>query len=175
MLSAEKTDAIRALSRDGFVEPAHVVEAARDPESVLHDEFVWDVNEAAQQHWLDTARSLIRIVRVEVKDEPARTLAPFYVVDPMRPPKSTRYVELNKAARDRDLANRVLSDEVDRIVSAIRRAQSVAGALGLSDALADLLDNVNLLKSRAETAAAEKAALEKPRRRKPSRGVEARA
>lgn len=174
MLSEEKTTAIRALARDGFIEPAHVVEAARDPESPLHDEFIWNVNEAAQQHWLDTARSLIRVVRVEVKDEPARSLAPYYVVDPLRPPKSQRYIQLDKAARDRELSGRVLSDEIDRIVAAIRRAQAVAGALGLSEELASLLDNVDMLRTRAETAAAERAAAEKPRRRKLSR-AEARA
>lgn len=175
MLSAEKTKFVRSLGSGGYIEPSAVVEAARDPKSPIHDEFEWDVHKAAQAHWLDTARQLIRFVRLETTTEPSKPMAPFYVIDPARPARSQRYVELNRAARDSEVAARVLADEVDRIVQAIRRAQAVAGVLGLSERLADLLDNVHLLRSAAEQAAAEKAKRDKPRaRRKPSR-PEARA
>lgn len=175
MLSAERTRYVRSLGSGGYIEPATVVAAARDPKSPIHDEFEWDVHKAAQAHWLDTARQLIRFVRLETTTGPSRTMAPFYVIDPARPPKSQRYVELNRAARDREVAQRVLADEVDRIVRAIRRAQAVAGVLGLSDRLDDLLDNVHMLRSQAEQVAAEKAKRATPRaRRKPSR-PEARA
>jgi hypothetical protein len=175
MLSAEKARFVRSLGDGGYIEPAAVVEAARDPKCILHDEFEWDIRAAAEAHWLDTARSLIRFVRLETTTEPSKTMAPFYVIDPARPPRSNRYVELNRAARDREVAERVLADEVDRIVQAIRRAQSVAGVLGLGDKLADLLDNVNLLRSQAEQAAADRAKRDKPRARRRSSRPEARA
>ena len=43
-----------------------VVKAAKDPANPLHRYFTWDVQKAAQQHWLEQARRLIRSVRVEI-------------------------------------------------------------------------------------------------------------
>lgn len=157
MLTKDKTDRIRSLSDvEGHIEPRDVIADARDPRSPLHDEFNWNVDEAAEAHWLDTARGLIRFVRLEVKDEEVTVIAPFYVVDPVRPPRSQRYVELTTARRSADVANRVLIDECDRIVAAIRRAQAVAVVLGLSDQLHAMLDDVTRLRSKAERAAVDK-------------------
>lgn len=163
MLSKEKATFVRSLGDgNGHIEPAAVVEAAREPDSPIHDEFEWNVKAAAEQHWLDTARGLIRFVRLEVEVERETVIAPFYIVDPARPPRSQRYVELTRAGRDREIAERVMLDELDRIVNAIRRAQSVARVLGLSAKLEAMLEDVTRLKSKAERAAASKAA-RKPR------------
>jgi hypothetical protein len=171
MLSKEKQAAIRALtSADGHVEPDDVWQAGRDPSHALHDEFRWDINEAAQEHWRDTARSLIRFVRLEVTVENVSYISPLYVVDPARPPRSQRYVELDRVARDREMAERCMLDELDRITNAIRRAQSVAHVLGLSARLDAMLADVMSLKTRAERAALEKAAT----RRSPSKRATAR-
>jgi hypothetical protein len=166
MLTKEKADRIRSLSdAEGHIEPSEVVADARDPSSPLHDEFNWNKEEAAEAHWLDTARGLIRFVRLEVQIEQTSVVAPFYVVDPIRPPRSKRYVELTTAARSADIANRVLIDECDRIVAAIRRAQSVAVVLGLSGQLDAMLADVSRLRSKAE-----RAVVEKRRRRGVTRG-----
>jgi hypothetical protein len=176
MISKEKASYIRSLgTRDGHIEPTAVVEAARDPKSPIHHEFEWDVSAAAQEHWLDTARTLIRFVRLEVTIESERIVAPYYVVDPDRPSRSKRYVALTRAARDREIAERVLLDELDRVAAALKRAHDVAAVLGLTAKLEELLDDVLALKSKAERrAAAKDRATRKPPRRRPPR-PEARA
>jgi hypothetical protein len=46
----------------GKTSPEAVVEFAKDnPKSALHGKFNWNVKEAAYQHWLDTARGIIRV------------------------------------------------------------------------------------------------------------------
>lgn len=65
---SEREDAIRAelerLQRrnKGMLTPDVVVDAARDPESILHETFDWDDTEAAHKWRLEQARQLIRVV-----------------------------------------------------------------------------------------------------------------
>lgn len=66
---------IQACERGGLIRPVDVVEAARDPESALHDCFEWDDSEASHQYRLLQARQLIRVyVHVDGKGdaEPVR-------------------------------------------------------------------------------------------------------
>ncbi len=49
------------LCNDGILRPTDVVETAKDPDNILHDQFTWDDKEAAHQHRLQQARQLIRI------------------------------------------------------------------------------------------------------------------
>jgi hypothetical protein len=68
----EALDAIR-VRNGGQLHPQDVVGDARDPKSVLHPHFEWDVRKAAEAHWLDQARVLIRSIRVideDVDDRP---------------------------------------------------------------------------------------------------------
>ena len=48
----------------GRLEPRYVVEAAKNRKSPLHHHFTWDVQQAAEERWLDQARSIIRAIRV---------------------------------------------------------------------------------------------------------------
>lgn len=50
----------------GAIEPATVVEVARNPKSLLHGYFTWDDKKAAEAHRLNEARYLIRSVEVYV-------------------------------------------------------------------------------------------------------------
>ena len=157
-ISKAKADYIRAMADgNGHIEPKAVVNEARDPRSILHDEFEWDVHKASEAHWMETARALIRFVKLEVEIERQTILAPYYVVDPSRAPKSKRFIQLNIAARDQKMARRVMQDELDRIVAAIRRAQDVAAVLGLSDAFEEFLDAWKELKTKSERMKEEKA------------------
>jgi hypothetical protein len=56
-------DEILSLRRDdGKIYPIDIVEYAHENEdSALHQEFPWDVEEAAKQHWLWKARQLISV------------------------------------------------------------------------------------------------------------------
>ena len=176
MISKQKSDFIRSLAfADGHIDPNRVIEAARDPSCIIHDEFDWDIDSAAQKHWVDQAQSLIRFVKLEVIIERQTVIAPYYVPDPLRPPKSRNYLELTIAGRDRAIAQQVLIAELDRIAAAIKRAKEIAAVLGLTDELDTLLGDVHVLRTAAErrreerTAAAAKKRAKKTGRRKPPR------
>ena len=73
--------ALRDLyKRHGRLDPVDVVEAARDPRSVLHNRFEWNDTEAAAKWRLEQARNLIRSVKIEVEvgpKEPPRIIRLF--------------------------------------------------------------------------------------------------
>ena len=64
--------AIAAANND-VLNPAHVVDAARDPLSVLHDEFVWDDEDAADAYRLAQAGALIRRVKFTLIRQSSQT------------------------------------------------------------------------------------------------------
>ncbi len=63
-MNREKIEALEQIRAEGggVLHPANVVEAAQDPASPLHADFEWDDGEAAIQHRLNQARTLIRAV-----------------------------------------------------------------------------------------------------------------
>jgi hypothetical protein len=153
MISLDKANYIRTLAdKSGHIEPGRLVEVAREPDNILHDEFEWDVQKAAEEQWIDQARRLIRMVRIEITVEHREVRAVGYVVDPDRPPKSHRYVDISIAARNRDQAHQIILDEMSRITAAVRRAQAIAAVLGLEGELDRLLDNVRDVIAAAERA-----------------------
>lgn len=62
-----------AAANNNLLNPAHVVEAARDPDHILHDEFVWDDEDAAEQYRLAQAGALIRRVKFTLVRQDAQT------------------------------------------------------------------------------------------------------
>ena len=127
MISREKAELIRSLAdADGYIEPQSVIDEARRPRSLLHEDFEWDVDAAARSHWLETARQLIRFVKLEFIVDTRTLTSVAYVVDPDRPAKSKRYVDITVAAGMKEKAHAILLAEMMRITAAIRRAQQVA-------------------------------------------------
>jgi hypothetical protein len=60
MISLAKQTYIKSLAdRSGFIEPSRIIEVARDPNNMLHDEFEWNINRAAEKHWLEQARAFL--------------------------------------------------------------------------------------------------------------------
>jgi hypothetical protein len=151
MISKDKSDFIRTLAdQTGHIEPADVVTAAREPGSPIHDEFEWEVEKAAQQAWLDHARRLIRLVKIEVTVENRVYRSVAYVSDPEREPKSRRYVDVTFAAQQRSTARAIITAEMDRIVAAIRRARELAMVLGLTSMLDELLADTDQIRAMAQ-------------------------
>lgn len=129
-----------------------VVKDAKDKASPLHDEFEWRVKDAAYQHWLDTARQIIRSYRVTITEDVAMR-APRYVRDPRLERGQQGYVSLYELRTDEDAAAAAMLKEFQRIESAIHRALGVAEVLGLRDWLNDMLDQILTAKSRVKKAA----------------------
>lgn len=62
----EKEAAVRALEKDGKVDPLDLVQAARMPTHPCHEDFTWDVEQAAQEHWRFQARAIIRSCKCQI-------------------------------------------------------------------------------------------------------------
>lgn len=78
--SVEALEAIRAENKDGLLVPEEVVEAARDEDSPLHSYiFGLSDSEAAHQHRLTLARTLIRKIKVILSDDPTESPVPRYL------------------------------------------------------------------------------------------------
>ena len=95
------TEALERIAKDdtdGLVQPAAVVDQARDPKSPLHRYFEWDDNEAAEQYRLYQARNLIARVKIVYED-------------PNQSNGARRgYVPIERAAADPDLYEQVVRD-----------------------------------------------------------------
>lgn len=76
---ADKEKAIRALEKGGKVDPNALISAARSPRHPCHEDFTWDVEEAARERWRDQARELIRKVHFEVQVEDATESVVMFV------------------------------------------------------------------------------------------------
>jgi hypothetical protein len=153
----EQRAAAIAACRDksGRVSPRRVVDAARDPSSPLHGEFEWDVNAAAEREWLRTASELIRSVKFIVEYEDRKIIAPFYVSDPSR--SESAYVATAQIAKNGTMSERVLRDELDRIVAAIHRAMTLAAAFGLKSSFERMLDQATEIETRLDDGDADEA------------------
>lgn len=50
----------------GRLTPKDVVDEARSPQSILHSYFEWDLEKAAERHWIQTARQIISHIKVRI-------------------------------------------------------------------------------------------------------------
>lgn len=133
-----------AAALDGRITPEHVYRDACDPSSPLHACFEWDVNAAAHQHWLDTARRLIRSVRIVIKEERAVIRSVAYVRDPAQPSDRQGYVSVETLRTDEDMSREALVYEFTRAAAALRRARGIAAALSLREELDVMLEQIEL-------------------------------
>jgi hypothetical protein len=126
----ERRRAIEACTdKHGRILPKLVVDAARSPKSPLHKEFEWDDRKAALVQRLDRAQELIREVKLMVIHDAIKISAPYFVSDPTS--RESAYVATTTAARDEELSESILMDELRRIESAVVRARALAAAFGL--------------------------------------------
>lgn len=145
MNAKEKAQAIQdrlakiQAQNNGRLTPDAVVDDARDPRSPLHDQFEWDDAKAAHQYRLEQARELIRTVKCQVTVLETVIAAPHYVRDPTAAPEEQGYVAITQVRSERELARRVVHDELGRIIAAIERARAVSEVLGLTKELEDVL------------------------------------
>jgi len=120
---ADKEAAIRALEKDGRVDPWKLIDAASDPKHPCHGDFTWDVEEAARERWWEQAAALIRgckfIVQVEDVGEPVV----MYVSHPDTDIKE--YVSLPKMRKKADTIGVVLA-EVRQLCGDASRAYGIA-------------------------------------------------
>lgn len=137
----------------GRLTPDVVIQDARSKDSPLHGEFEWDTKKAAQKHWQDQARALIRAVKVVVSTDTTVVKSVAYVRDPNRPKDEQGYISVANLRRDPEGAHAALVEEFSRASSALKRARGLAVALQLEDQVGELHDRLQLLTHEVETRA----------------------
>jgi hypothetical protein len=141
---------IKLHDRNGTLTPEMVVADAKREGSPLHDLFEWDLGKAATSHWLETARRLIRNVKVIVTNEKTTLKAPFFVRDPSLDYHEQGYTTVVQLRTKPQLAQEAVLEECSRAASAFRRAQEVAAAVGVEQDVADLLSRTLNLTTRVK-------------------------
>lgn len=163
MMSAEERKAYQTrlaeltAKHGGILTAEAVLEDAKHKASPLHDYFDWDVQKAAHQHWVEQARQLIRSVRVVITTETRTVSTVAYVRDPTLGGEVQGYRLTTGVRTDADLSRDVLVDELDRVVSALKRTEDLADAFGLAEEVHGLLADVERLRDRLVESAEEPA------------------
>ena len=127
-------------AKHGTLTSGIVIEDARRKDSPLHDLFEWDVEKAAVAHWHETARALIRSVKVVITNDTRVLTAPYFVRDPSLPSDVQGYTTITALRSDADLARDAVAEECARAAAAFRRAQDVADAVGVESDVGALLE-----------------------------------
>jgi len=130
------------LEKQGRTSAEDVLADAKRAESPLHDLYDWDVTAAAEAHWLDRTRAIIRLVKVVVHTEHQTIRLPRYIRDPALPSHEQGYASVESLRLESTLAHRALVTEMERVTSSLRRARHIAVGLGLEDDVDDLLARV---------------------------------
>jgi hypothetical protein len=128
-----------AIDRGERLRPEDVVEVARDPANVLHEEFVWNDAEAAREHRLDTARKLISGIRIVIQTETINLKGVAYVHDPRLPPGEQGYISTLRLRSQEAAARAAWEAEFERVESLVLRTRETAAALNLRNETEDRL------------------------------------
>lgn len=150
---------IRKANGGRLTKKAVVADARRNKKGVLHSLFDWDVERAAERHWLDRAGEIItRYVTVVVTHKARRIKAVFYVADPRSPPNEGGHIALEQEDIVRADAIKIVETEIGRCESSIERARDIADVLdkrfpGMSAKLQEMLEQIIALRVILKTAA----------------------
>jgi len=175
MLDSTFKTAIEATAVNGTITPSGVVKAASDPKNPLHaiEAFCWDDDaQAAYQHRLAVARSLIRQITYDAVDTTGHVV-PISAWTHNPQTRDQGYIPVTKAQGDTKLAGEMLAMEMSRCEAAIRRAQGYAAVLDMEAELEALLAKVIGVTSAATSASAKKTPRAKrpPSRERPRRSA----
>jgi hypothetical protein len=140
-------EAMFATKDEQGVHPRGVFEAARNPNSPLHGEFIWDGDKAVEELGLQRAAELIRVYKVELVVKEVRFVAPQFVSDP-RENDRRNYVDLQTVKQDENMSKAVMLAELSRIESAIIRARAISGFLEMADDFEAMLEQIVSIRAR---------------------------
>ena len=139
-----------AKGNAGRITPQQVVDAARNPDSPLHQFFEWDDQTAAERYRLVQARTLLRAATTTVQIDHLKIAVPVFIRDPEVDSVEQGYRTVLTLRTDQDLARDALVAECKRVGSLLRRARHLAAVLGLADDLDAMVDNLGLLRQTLE-------------------------
>ena len=111
---------LRLPTKAGVLEPAAVVDYARDPDTALHAYFDWEDSVAAEKWRIEQARRIIRSVhvRLDVTDKLQVRVVQFVEDSEI---EAARYL-----ARDKADPSAVMKQELARCLGVLERARDLA-------------------------------------------------
>jgi len=128
---ADIQQALLALAdKAGRINPVKVVKAAKQPQHPLHAHFDWDVQRAANAHWLDRARELISSVRVEIATKSGTVSVSYWVRDPDCDPGTPGYRSIQSIREEPEPSRMLLIQEFAQAESHLERARAIAKVVG---------------------------------------------
>jgi hypothetical protein len=140
-----------AAKNGGRITHNDVLADARKKTSPLHNLFEWDDAKAAELHRLETARAIIREVRIEVTVDSKIVRAVAYVRDPaMAEDNAPGYISVSEARKSPEDAGAVLAMELRRVEQILTRAVALADVLGLRKDADTTLARVSAFRSRVD-------------------------
>lgn len=129
---AEKRVHEIAERNGGRITPDHIIADAQKKKSPLHGLFEWDTEKAARSYWLETARSIIRQVKIKVTVETRDVNVVAYVRDPgKKGTKQQGYIALQQAAASEPDRLGVMAYELGRAAASLERVLAIADAVGM--------------------------------------------
>lgn len=150
---------IRELYRiHGKITADIVIADAKNESSPLHGQFEWDTDKAAMEAWRETARRIIRSVKIQVVTESKTFTATGYrpsefVRNPSAGSNQQSYVRVAEIKSDHDRALSALMYEIERINGSLVRARSLCEELGLDNEIRIVNDAVQGLRKKVNKTA----------------------
>lgn len=127
---------------EGRITPKAIVNAARPNDSSLHGLFIWDDRLAGEQYRIDQARTLLRVVRIDIQINSKIIRATAYARDPALSSNEQGYRSITALRADSSAAAEAVLAEFRRAESILRRARDFAYVLGFSGEIEQLLDRM---------------------------------
>jgi hypothetical protein len=133
--------AIAACAQEnGDIIPADVVEAARDEDNILHNQFEWNNAKLVQQALEQRAAELIKQCKSMLIYEDRQIVFPRYLTNSETLFKT--FTPTTTIATNDGLKRITMDAELSRIKSAIHRAMSLAIVFGITSEFEDLLQRI---------------------------------
>lgn len=142
------TETLKSMEQAGRLSAENVVDEARDHTSPLHQHFTWDDGEAATLYRLIEARQLIRHIKLEVivREIPLNVVR--FVRDPAEPGVYRDIGTIRPS--EVEVARRIVTEEMLKVVRASKRARNVAAVLGTAGDVEEIIRIARTVVQQAE-------------------------
>lgn len=154
----EKRLAIEKIAKEhgapGKPQPQWVVDAARDKDHILHNEFDWNDKDAANKHRLDQARKLISIIWLDIRSSTVTFGVPKYlsslgkarafVEDPDKPEGDQGYISTTHLGKHPESSKRALEARAKIIETLVNSGRILAAQLKQGEYFEKLLQDIFL-------------------------------
>ena len=139
-------------SNDGVVDPHEVVDFARNPDTALHSQFIWDDSKAAEKYRVIHARTLIRRYTFPVKEDRPKSQEVKHWVSLQNERKRGKgsYREVRTVIANPTLRSSLLRQAYGELQSFVKRFQAFEELAEVFSAIEKFGDNLQLPEEKEE-------------------------